>query len=187
MLSLASRRLSLVSLTCLPCTSSYPAQAEAALADATTEAISLKDAVAAAQQRLADQRAALSSAAAAAVALNKEAGGREGQLEVLRGEVGKAERERGLLEREVARLRQQRGGGSSPSAKAGGGDDAGAGAGHSGATGQRSDGYASEGRQTIMEYMRLKQAVAEAQKSVADWQRKVEVAAGAAVAPAASL
>ena len=39
---------------------------------------------------------------------------------------------------------------------------------------------ASESGQTIMDYMRLKQAVCEAQKAVADWQRKLEVAAGAA-------
>lgn len=148
-----------------------PSQAEAALADATAEAISLKAAVAAAQQRLADQRAALSSAAAASAALQKEAGGREGQLEVLRGEVGKAERERSLLERECARRRQQHGGGKEGSTGAAEANTDGGAAPASGA---------SERGQTIMDYMRLKQAVGEAQKAVADWQRKLEVAAGAA-------
>lgn len=128
--------------------------------------------MAAAQQHLADQRAALSSAAAASAALQKEAGGRQGQLEVLRGEVGKAERERSLLERECARRRQQRGGGGK--------------VGLTGAAEASTDGGAalasgaSDGGQTIMDYMRLKQAVGEAQKAVADWQRKLEVAAGAA-------
>ncbi|KAI7840383.1 hypothetical protein COHA_005884 [Chlorella ohadii] len=154
-------------------------QAEAALAEATAEAISLKAAVAAAQQRLADQRAALSSAAAATAALRKEAGTREGQLEVLRGEVGKAEREQGLLERECARLRQQRGGGSG-GAKGSGGEHADAGTDSDGSSSGGGSSAPADGRQTIMDYMRLKQAVAEAHKAVADWQRKLEVAAGAA-------
>ncbi|PRW45223.1 serine threonine- phosphatase 6 regulatory ankyrin repeat subunit C [Chlorella sorokiniana] len=151
-------------------------QAETALAGATAEAISLKAAVAAAQQRLADQRAALNSAAAATAALKKEAGGRDGQLEVLRGEVSKTERERSLLERECARLRQQRGkgsGGGSGAAKAGGGSGtADAGAGLDGASAEQGRFSAATG-QTIMDYMRLKQAMAEAQKATSEAGRGV--------------
>ncbi|PSC70920.1 hypothetical protein C2E20_5673 [Micractinium conductrix] len=146
------------------------AQAEAALAAASTDAIALKTQVAAAAARLAEQRGALGAASAAAAALASQTGVREGQAAALRAQADKAQREVAALQHECQRLREQQQGDSG-----GGGDDGAAGQG--GAKGGAfpcTKGAAP----TILEYMTLLNACAETSKRIADWQRKLEVQAG---------
>ena len=82
--------------------------------------------------------------------------------------MGKAGREAGSLERECARLRQGGGGAGAKAGADGGSDSSG------------ENGSGGSGAPTIMDYIQLKSSVGEAQKAVADWRRKLEVAAGAA-------
>lgn len=140
---------------------------------ATAEAIQLKAQVAAAQQFLADQRAALGEAAGACVALRKQAGARGAQLAQLRAEAARLGRECARVEAECARLRAERGG-AARSDKTEGGVAAGA--------SPPAASAKSAGGDSVLEYMRLKSACAEAERRVRDWERKLEVQAGRAAA-----
>lgn len=140
------------------------AQAGAALAAADADTVRLKAAVAAAQQRLGEQRAALGAAAAAADALRQQTAQREGQLAGMRAQVAKAAAEAASLERECQRKGSSgsNDGEASPSA---------------------TSASATAAAPSILDYMRVKAAVAEAAQAVTDWERKLEVQAGARRAP----
>lgn len=176
-------------------------QAEVTLAAASADAVALKAQVASAAQRLAEQRSALASAAAASGALARQTGVREGQAAVLQAEAAKARRECAALERECRQLRAKRGltaggctGGEQQqgSCSAGEGQDSsGVGTGHDdagvgnasssgadGRTGNASSSGADGSPATILEYMQVKNALAETAKRISDWQRKLEVQAG---------
>ena len=151
-------------------------QAEAALAAASAEAIALKAQVARAAQHLADQRGALAASAAASEQLRHDSGEKEGQAAQLEADAGKVEREGGLLECECQRLRE---GGAGRAQQQGGQPGGGKGTHAAAAVGAPVVTEAQVGEvTTVLDYMRVKSACAEASKKIADWQRKLEVQAG---------
>lgn len=161
------------------------AQAESALAAASVEAVALKAQVIAAVEQLAEQRSALAAADRAAGALARQACVRGQQIAALADEAAKARCEYDALERDCARLQQQRqqegslvrAGGPTEVAVCAEASTAGSTCGPCVGT--------SAGQPTMLEYMRIRKACSEASKRVADWQRKLEVQVGRRVAAAA--
>ena len=154
-------------------------RAEAAPTAASAEAIALKAQVARAAQLLADQRGALAASAAASEHLRQVARDKEGQAAQLEADAAKVQRECGLLERECQRLRE--GGasrvhqqGAQPSGK---GAPAAIAAAVAAPVVAVAEAHAGEVT-TVLDYMRVKSACAEASKAIAGWQRKLEVQAG---------
>jgi hypothetical protein len=157
-------------------------RAEAALAAASAVAIALKAQVARQAQNLEDQRGALAASAAASEQLRQEAGDKEGQAAQLEADAGKVQRECGLLERECQRLRE---GGTGRAHQQGGQPSGGKGtpaavaaAAAAVAAPAVAEAQAGEMTTTVLDYMRVKSACVEASKTIADWQRKLEVQAG---------
>jgi chromosome segregation ATPase len=152
-------------------------QAEAELARASAGTIALKAQVVAAQQSLADQRAELAAASAATEQLSRKIGMREGQAEQLRADVSKLQQECLSIKQECLHLRAQ-GTGQATAASSGGSTWEDSEADTAAALGPVAELPTAEAEVTILDYIRVKNACAEAGKKIADWQRRLEIRAG---------